>query len=249
MLVKDTGELVERCFEGTPQLLNLRELQDAFIRYVFGDYQERVVEALGMDGFYEHLEAIHLVNCRRDFDLAVEEWYRRHFKENHEKEYHDFLFQLAKEAVATYKSQSREKFIQDLTCLLTSPDGFMQRWKAGGDRTTSMYFSYLHRLGIRSYQDIQSFVDTWLMEHPQAFNQEYQLNFQREARRGRPNNPELTRLIEKINELKPDLTKQEKERIRKIYYYHRKSLTRQAMVEKFLKYIKLKALLQSKSIS
>ena len=87
------------------------------------------------------------------------------------------------------------------------------------------------------------------MEYPGAFEQETQQLFKREVKRGRPNNPGLYKLLERIQELKPDLTKQEKERVRKIYYYHRKSLTTQAMVEKFKQYMRLKASVQNKSIS
>lgn len=249
MLVKEAEELVERCYEHVSQLLEMPELKEVFIKYVFEIYQDQVIAEVGMDGFYTHLEDLQLVNCRKDFDRVVEQWYQKHFQEREEREYHDFLFQLAKEAIATYHSQTCEELIADLTCLLTSPNGFMSRWKADSNRTTPMYFGYLHRLGIRSYQDIQLFVETWLMEFPDAFNQESQTMFQREVKRGRPNNPGLYRLLERIRELKPDLTQKEKERARKIYYYHRKSLTTQAMVEKFKQYMRLRALIQDRPIS
>ncbi|MGD8192485.1 hypothetical protein ACQCN2_21150 [Brevibacillus ginsengisoli] len=249
MLVKGAEELVERCYEDVSQLLSLSELKEVFIKYVFEDYQDLAVAELGLDGFYDHLEDIQLVNCRKDFDHVVEEWYLKHFQDSGAKEYDDFLFQLAKEAIATFRSQTREELVEDLSCLLTSSNGFMSRWKVANEQTTSMYFRYLHRLGIRSYQDIQLFVETWLMEYPEAFNQETQQLFQREARRGRPNNPGLYKLLERIQELKPNLTKKEKERIRKIYYYHRKSLTTQAMVEKFKQYMRLKASVENNSIS
>lgn len=249
LLVKVAEELVERCYEQVSQLLSLAELKEVFIQYVFEEYQELVVAQLGMEGFYEHLEEIQLVNCRKDFDKVVEDWYLKHFQESGSKEYDDFLFQLAKEAIATYQSQSQDELVEDFAFLLTSANGFMYRWKAANERTTSMYFRYLHKLGIRSYQDIQLFVEAWLMEYPEAFNQETQQLFKREVRRGRPNNPGLYKLLERIHELKPDLTAKEKERVRKIYYYHRKSLTTQAMVEKFKQYMRLKESMDKKSIS
>ncbi|TGU81371.1 hypothetical protein EN829_063675, partial [Mesorhizobium sp. M00.F.Ca.ET.186.01.1.1] len=61
--------------------------------------------------------------------------------------------------------------------------------------------------------------------------------FANPPRRGRPNNVELALLIELAAKVKPEMTQQERERLRKIYYYHRKSLTVREMVEKFEKYI------------
>ncbi|MGC5328620.1 hypothetical protein [Brevibacillus sp. SYSU BS000544] len=240
MLVKDAGQLVEQCFNHASQLIGQEEMKDRFIEYVFGHYQNQVVEQIGMEAFYVHLEKISLSNCRKDFDIAVEAWFQEKMAQQNEQEYHNFLFQLAKEALTTYQSQSKEQLIEDLTLLLTSSDGFMTRWKAEGNRTTSMYFRFLFRSGIRSYQDIEAFVEAWLMEYPLAFDSYYL----REPKRGRPNNPELLKLINLIHEIKPNLTKEDRERIRKIYYYHRKNLTPQAMVEKFRKYMNLKKLLQ-----
>lgn len=243
MLVKDAGQLVEQCFNHASQLVGQEEMKDRFIEYVFGYYQNQIVDSIGIDAFYDHLEEINLSNCRRDFDIAVEMWFQEKMNGQSEQEYHNFLFLLAKEAVTTYHSQSKEQLIEDLSLLLTSPEGFMTRWKAAGNRTTSMYFRFLSRSGIRSYQDIETFVETWLMEFPLAFDSYYL----REPRRGRPNNPELLKLIDLIYEVKPNLTREDKERVRKIYYYHRKNLTPQAMVDKFRRYLSLKKLLPGQS--
>jgi hypothetical protein len=92
-------------------------------------------------------------------------------------------------------------------------------------------------LGIRTYRDIEAVVDMWLLEHPNAFDKKQQQLFARPPRRGRPNNVELSLLLEMACQIKPELTSQERERIRKIYYYHRKTLTMREMMEKFKKYI------------
>jgi len=48
---------------------------------------------------------------------------------------------------------------------------------------------------------------------------------------------ELALLQDMVSQVKQELTPQERERLRKIYYYHRKSLTMKEMVEKFKKYL------------
>jgi len=138
-----------------------------------------------------------------------------------------------------YQSQNRISLIRDVTKLLTIPSGFISRWKNGLQRERSLptYFKYLMKLGIRSQEDIESLVDMWLLEYPNAFDKKQQQLFANPPRRGRPNNVELALLIEMATNVKPEMTSQERERLRKIYYYHRKSLTIREMVEKFKNYL------------
>lgn len=237
-LAKNALELVNKCFEQKEGFLNLEELKPAFISYVFEVYQEEVVAAYDLETFYEHLDHLKLTNCRKDFHAVVEEWYLLHYGSFHDQTgYHDLLFRLVKEAVALYEPESREQLIKDVTRLLTSPTGYMARWRRENNKKAPMYFRYLLKLGIRTYKDIESLIDTWLIEQPNAFDKHQQKLLAKTSRRGRPNNLELSILFEKAYELKPELTPQEKERIRKIYYYHRKSLTTLGMVEKFKNYV------------
>jgi hypothetical protein len=238
MLAKSAIELVNRCFDEANRLFSLEELKERFIAYVFGSYQEDVVFHFDLDRFYEHLEDIQLSNCRKDFDKAVEDWYLLQYGSEHESaNYHDILFTLVKEAVVINQPDNREELIRDVTKLLTLPTGFMSRWRNEQQRTLSMYFKYLMKLGIRTYRDIEAVVDMWLLEHPNAFDKKQQQLFAKPPRRGRPNNVELSLLLEMAYQYKPELTFQERERIRKIYYYHRKTLTMREMMEKFKKYI------------
>lgn len=242
MIAKSSCELVSRCYELNNGILDREELKQVFITFVFGPYQEEVVALYGLDAFYEHLDALHLTKCRRDFDAAVEEWHLMQYGDQDENaNYHDILFSLVKEAIIVYQSDTREALIKDTTRLLTSPTGFMARWRSVPNRTIPIYFKYLMKLGIRGYSDIESLVDMWLLEYPNVFDTEQRQNFFRTARRGRPNNVELALLFEMAYELKPDLSRQEKERVRKIYYYHRKSLTMREMMEKFRTYINAKS--------
>ncbi len=242
MLAKNAGELVERCCKQADGLLGKEELKDAFISYVFSTYQDEVVARYGWEAFYEHLEQIALVNCRKDFDQAVEEWYARKNKQRIRKTcYHDVLFSLVKETVATCRPDSREQLVNELTRVLTSSDGYMSKWKTRRKRTLANYYSHLGRMGIRSYGDIIALADAWLMEHPSAFDKEHQQYLALPSRRGRPNNVELLSLLRKVHEMKRSLSLREKERIRKIYYYYRSSLTALEMIEKFKLYISSKS--------
>lgn len=240
MLANSAIELVNRCYVETNKLVSLEELKETFISFVFGNYQEEVVISYGLEEFYEHLDRLQLTNCRRDFDRAVEEWYTVQYgSEAQEANYHDILFTLVKEAVVQYQSQNRTALIRDVIKLLTLPDGFIARWKSGNVRQRSLqaYFKYLLKLGIRSQEDIESLVDMWLVEYPNAFDKKQQQLFANPSRRGRPYNVELALLVEMASKYKPEMTAQERERLRKIYYYHRKSLTMREMVEKFKNYI------------
>lgn len=242
-LVKSALELVNKCFEQKEGFLNLEELKPAFISYVFEVYQEEVVAAYDLETFYEHLEELKLTNCKKDFDAVVEEWFSLHYDSFRDQSgYHDILFALVKETVALYKPETREELVHEVTKLLTSPTGYMAKWRSDNNKTAPMYFRYLLKLGIRTYADIESLIDTWLIEQPNAFHKHQQQLLSKPTRRGRPNNLELSILFEKAYELKPELTPQEKERIRKIYYYHRKSLTTLGMVEKFKNYVLTKSL-------
>jgi hypothetical protein len=237
MLANSAVELVNRCYEQRNSLFTLEEIKEDFITYVFGDYQEEVVCSLGLDRFYEHLEDLKLTNCRKDFDRAVEDWYLIHYGcHSEEANYHDILFALVKEAIVMNQPDNREALVRDVTKLLTTPAGFMSRWRGEQERTLPTYFKYLNRLGIRTYEDIEAIVDMWLLENPNAFDKRHQ-QLLAKSRRGRPNNVELSLLLEMAYQLKPELTRQERERIRKIYYYYRKSLTLREMMEKFKKYI------------
>ncbi|GAA4721494.1 hypothetical protein [Brevibacillus fulvus] len=238
MLANSAMELVDRCYEHHQGLLDLEEFKGAFISYVFEVYQAEVVAMIGHDAFYDHLEELNLANCRKDFDAAVDEWFLRQYGSKREEDgYHDLLFALVKTTVAHCHSRSREELIHDLTKYLTTPTGFMARWKNRKARTSSMYFRYLMKLGIRTHLDIELLVDSWLIEHPHAFHQRAQQMMDQPPRRGRPNNLELSLLFDEIHQVKPELTPRERERIRKIYYYHRKQLTLAAMVEKFKQYL------------
>ncbi|MGZ0051296.1 hypothetical protein [Brevibacillus gelatini] len=242
MLAKSAIELVNRCYQKTNGLkfLSLEELKEAFIVYVFGEYQEEFMVQYDLEEFYEHLNQLQLTNCRRDFDKAVEEWYIVEYGSGYsDANYHDILFTLVKEAVVQYQSPNRTALIRDVTKLLTMPDGFVARWKSGmlKERSLPHYFRYLMKLGVRSQKDIETLVDMWLLEYPNAFDKKQQELFANPPRRGRPNNVELALLIDLAAKVKPEMTRQERERLRKIYYYHRKSLTVREMVEKFEKYI------------
>ncbi|WP_241254640.1 hypothetical protein [Brevibacillus sp. SYP-B805] len=242
LLAQSSFELVTRCYEHVNRLLDKEELKKAFVSFVFETYQEEVVASYGLDAFHEHLESIKLTNCRKDFDTAVEDWYLLHIGNERESAcFHDILFSLVREAIVTYHSGSREELIRDVTKLLTSPTGFVAKWKNELQRSMQSYYQYLMKLGIRTYADIESLVDAWLIEYPNAFDKTQQRLFAKPSRRGRPNNAELTLLLEKVHEWKPNLTPQEKERIRKIYYYHRKSLTTLDMIEKFKNYVQMKS--------
>lgn len=238
MLVQNYYELVDRCVEHRGGLLDLDQLKKAFVDYVFGVYQQEVLAEYDLDAFYEHLEQIGLKHCRKDFDWAVEQWYAFHhgWKDN-TAGYHDCLFGLVKEVVATYQPACREELVSWMTYTLTDPSAFMSKWRCGGRYTVAMYFEYLHKLGIRTYRDIESLVDSWLVECPRAFDKHQQEYFRQPSRRGRPNNVELLALQKQLLEVKPVLTRREKERIRKIYYYYRKKLSTQDMVEKCRRYL------------
>ncbi|GED33789.1 hypothetical protein [Brevibacillus centrosporus] len=243
MLANSAIELVNRCYEETFSLVSLEELKESFIVYVFGDYQDEFLKEYDLEDFYEHLDYLQLTNCRRDFDKAVEEWFVVQYGPVAEDvNYHDILFTLVKEAVVQYQSQNRIALIRDVTKLLTIPNGFIARWQNGllRDRSLPTYFKYLMKLGIRSHEDIETLVDMWLVEYPNAFDKKQQQLFANPPRRGRPNNVELALLIEMAYEFKPEMTPQERERLRKIYYYHRKSLTIREMVVKFKNYISSK---------
>lgn len=243
MLAKSAIELVNRCFEETNALVSLEELKESFIVYVFGDYQDEFLTEYSLEDFYEHLNFLQLTNCRRDFDKAVEEWFVVQYGTvAKDANYHDILFTLVKEAVVQYQPQNRDELIRGVTKLLTIPSEFIARWKNGLMRQRSLpaYFKYLMKLGVRSHEDIEALVDMWLLEYPNAFDKKQQQLFANPPRRGRPNNVELALLIELACEFKPEMTAQERERLRKIYYYHRKSLTIREMVGKFKKYINSK---------
>lgn len=241
VLAQSSMELVSRCYHQIDRLIEQEELKNTFVSYVFEIYQEEVVSQYGLDAFHEHLEAIQLSNCRKDFDSAVEQWYLRQYGSEQEgKHYHDILFSLVRETIVTYRPSSREELLHDVTKLLTSPDGFIARWRKELQRSLRSYYQYLLKLGIRSYRDIESLIDTWLIEYPNSFDKKQQQLFAKPARRGRPNNLELSSLFEKAYEWKQSLTPQEKERIRKIYYYHRKTMSTLEMIEKFKDYVMAK---------
>jgi len=240
VLANSAIELVNRCYEETNSLVSLEELKETFIAFVFGNYQEEFMTRYDLEEFYKHLDQLQLTNCRRDFDKAVEEWYVIQYgRVSNDANYHDILFTLVKEAVVLYQSQNRMALIRDVTKLLTIPSGFIARWKNGLLREHSLptYFKYLMKLGVRSQKDIEAIVDMWLLEYPNAFDKKQQQLFANPPRRGRPNNVELALLIEMAMKVRPAMTSQERERLRKIYYYHRKSLTIREMVEKFRNYI------------
>lgn len=243
VLAKSAIELVNRCYEETNRLVSLEELKESFIVFVFGDYQDEFLTLYDLEDFYAHLDQLQLTNCRRDFDKVVEDWYIIQYGSvASDTNYHDILFTLVKEAVVQYQSLNRTALIRDVTKLLTMPTAFVARWQNGFLRESSLptYFKYLMKLGIRSHEDIETLVDMWLVEYPNAFDKKQQQLFANPPRRGRPNNVELALLIEMAYKFKPEMTSQERERLRKIYYYHRKSLTVREMVEKFKNYISSK---------
>ncbi|CAM3631983.1 hypothetical protein [Brevibacillus invocatus] len=243
MLAKSAVELVNRCYEETNSLMSLEILKESFIAFVFGNYQEEFVLRYNLENFYEHLDQLRLTNCRRDFDKAVEEWYMVQYGcDTKEANFHDILFTLVKEAIVEHQSQNRMELIRDVTKVLTLPNGFISRWQNGhmNDQSLPTYFKYLMKLGLRSNDDIETLVDMWLVEYPNAFDKKQQQLFANPPRRGRPNNVELALLVEKASQFKPEMTSQEKERLRKIYYYHRKTLTIREMIEKFKNYISSK---------
>lgn len=238
MFAKHAFELVGRCFEQMKGLITKEELKDAFIQYVFGTYQEEVVALYGLEAFYDHLEQLRLSNCRKDFDIAVEEWFSMQVgKWDNQANYHDLAYHLVKETVIRYRPKDRDELFQCFLQYLTDPNEYMQKWREGSIREASTYYRYLRKLGITSHDDIKELINSWLIEHPHAFRKEQQDLFARPPRRGRPNNLELTILMEKAKEWKPSLTEKERERIRKIYYYHRDSLTVMSMLEKFRQYV------------
>ena len=240
MLAKSAVELVNRCYEETKTLVSLGVLKESFIAYVFGNYQEEVLRKYSLEKFYEHLDQLQLTICRRDFDKAVDNWYMIQYGSDSDKaNFHDILFTLVKEAIIEYHSPNRTALIRDVTKLLTLPTGFISRWQKGQmhDKSLTSYFRYLLKLGLRSLEDIETLVDMWLVEYPNAFDKKQQQLFAKPPRRGRPNNVELALLIDMVCQWKPELTLQERERLRKIYYYHRKSLTIREMVEKFKNYV------------
>ncbi|WP_400161811.1 hypothetical protein ACAF76_020810 [Brevibacillus sp. TJ4] len=244
MLAKNSVELVNRCYDETKSLVSLAVFKESFITFVFGRYQEEVIRKYSLEKFYEHLDELKLTNCRRDFDKAVDEWYMVQYgSDSSNANYHDILFALVKEAIVEYHSPDRTALIRDVTKLLTVPDGFISRWQKGqmNDQSLTAYFRYLLKLGIRSQEDIETLVDMWLVEYPKAFDKKQQQLFANPPRRGRPNNVELALLVDMASQWKPEMTTQERERLRKIYYYHRKALTIREMVEKFKNYIEGKS--------
>lgn len=240
VLVKSAVELVNRCYEETNSLVSLGVLKESFIAFVFGKYQEEVIHKYNLEKFYDHLDQLQLTNCRRDFDRAVDEWYMVQYgSDSDSAHFHDILFTLVKEAIVEYHSPNRAALICDVIKLLTVPTGFIARWQKGqiNDGSLTAYFRYLLKLGLRSQEDIETLVDMWLIEYPNAFDKKQQQLFANPPRRGRPNNVELALLIDMASQWKPEMTSQERERLRKIYYYHRKTLTIREMVEKFKNYI------------
>lgn len=238
MLAQNAIELVHRCHQHSANLMDKEAFKDAFIQYVFGDYQQEVLNEHDLEDFYEHLADIKLSRCRIDFDLAVEEWFERQYEAYcDEGNFHDLLFSLIREVISKHRATTREQLINSLTKFLTSPTGFMQRWKNDTKRTISSYFAYVAKLGIRTYNDIEALVDVWLIEHPDTFDAEQQKQLVKRRGRGRPQNQELSQLIEQALKIKPFLTHLEKERIRKIYYYYRKSMNLLDMIEKFRSYL------------
>lgn len=244
VLAKSSIELVNRCYEETKRLVSLAVFKESFITFVFGKYQEEFIRKYSLEKFYDHLDELQLTNCRRDFDKAVDDWYTVQYgSDSDHANYHDILFTLVKEAIVQYHSPNRTALIRDVTKLLTVPNGFIARWQKGQitDQSLTAYFRYLLKLGIRSQEDIETLVDMWLVEYPKAFDKKQQQLFANPPRRGRPNNVELALLIDMVSQWKPEMTAQERERLRKIYYYHRKELTIREMAEKFRNYILAKS--------
>ncbi|RNB82804.1 hypothetical protein EDM56_23180 [Brevibacillus fluminis] len=242
MLVHDALELVQRFHENSEMMLDKDTCKDRFISYVFTEYQQEVLQQYDLDMFYEHLDRIQLGKCRIDFDLAVDRWYQRQYELFCEEgTFHDRLFTIVKEVLLKQGATTKEHLINSLTKFFTAPTGFMQRWMNDTKRSVGSYFYYVSKMGIRTYNDIEALVDVWAIENPEAFKEDQQELLAKRKGRGRPQNRELSLLIKHAQEIKPQLTPQEKERIRKIYYYYRKSLDMLGMIEKFRSYLLAKA--------
>lgn len=238
VLAQNSLELVSRCYDSLQGLVEREELKKSFVSYVFEIYQEEVIAHYDIETFHDHLEQIQLSNCRKDFDHAVDQWLLQECGTDHRQTgFHDMLFTLIRETIVKYRPTSRAELLQEVTRMLTAPDGYMSRWKMQSNGSYRSYFQYLMKLGIRSYSDIECIVDMWLIEYPNSFDKTQQQLFAQPIRRGRPNNAELSQLLEKAGEWKATLTPLEKERIRKIYYYHRKNMTIPDMLEKFKRYV------------
>ncbi|RAP27194.1 hypothetical protein EEL31_19060 [Brevibacillus laterosporus] len=241
MLASDSLELVERCYEQICSLLEKEELKSKFIDYVFADYQEEVVAEHDSDFFYQHLQKLQLVHCRKDFDQAVEDWYEKKWtSSNRSSGFHSVLFSIVRRTIGMYEVRNKQELIKYVTQVLTNSNEYMKKWQSKGNRTKVMYFHYLDKLGIRNFKDIEALVESWLLENPLAFDEYQQAYYQRPIRRGRPNNVQLSRLIDQIERMKPVLNRTERERIRKIFYYYRNQLEIDDMVSKFLNYVEAK---------
>jgi hypothetical protein len=242
MLVHNALELVQRFHENSEIILDKDLCKDSFIAYVFSDYQQEVLKEYDIELFYEHLNDIQLSRCRVDFDLAVDHWYQRQYEQFcDEGTFHDRLFSIVKDVLVKQRSTTRDHLVNSLTKFFTSPTGFMQKWMNDTKRTMGSYFYYVAKMGIRTYKDIEALVDVWIIENPDTFEEEQHEYLAKPKGRGRPQNRELSQLIAQAQEIKPQLTPQEKERIRKIYYYYRKSLDMLGMIEKFQSYLLAKA--------
>lgn len=242
MLAHDALELVQRFHENSVMMLDKEIFKDRFISYVFCEYQQEVLQKYDIDRFYDHLNQIQLGRCRIDFDAAVDHWYERQYELFcDDGTFHDRLFTIVKEVLIKQGSTTRDQLINSLTKFFTSPTGFMQRWMNDTKRTVGSYFFYVAKMGIRTFKDIEALVDVWVIENPDTFEEEQLAYLAKPKGRGRPQNRELSLLIEQAQEIKPQLTPQEKERIRKIYYYYRKSLDMLGMIEKFQSYLIAKA--------
>lgn len=242
MLAHDAIELVQRFHAQSEIMVDKEQFKKEFIRYVFHDYQQEVIAEYGADAFYDHLHDIQLSRCRVDFDSAVERWYNQQYEKYcDEGTFHDRLFGIVKEVVVKHRSTSKEQLVSSLTKFLTAPTGYMQKWMNDTKRTVGCYLQYVTRLGIRTYQDIEALVDVWMIENPGTFDENQQEQMSKRKSRGRPQNEELSKLIQYALEIKPHLTLQEKERVRKIYYYYRKTLDLLGMIEKFRNYLMAKA--------
>lgn len=242
MLAHDAFELVQRFHENSEMMLDKETCKDRFIAYVFTVYQQEVLQEHDLDTFYEHLNRIQLGRCRIDFDLAIDRWYQRQYELFCEEgTFHDRLFTIVKEVLLKQGATTKDHLTTSLAKFFTSPTGFMQRWMNDTKRTVGSYFFYVAKMGIRTYKDIEALVDVWAIENPDAFKEEQHEHLAKPKGRGRPQNRELSLLIEQAQEIKPQLTPQEKERVRKIYYYYRKSLDMLGMIEKFRSYLLAKA--------
>ncbi|WP_139492556.1 hypothetical protein [Brevibacillus dissolubilis] len=246
MLVQHPFELIEQSMEQNCGLLDKETIKQMFIDYVFETYQPKVVGKYGLDAFYEHLQQLKLVHCRSDFDEAVEQWFQaKYHRQKQGKGFHKQLFELVKEVVSLHQPVTRKQLVHAFIDFLTTPTSFMARWRSEKNEksgTTFLYYRHLDRLGIRTYQDIEELIDSYLLGNPDTFKEEHQRYLsQQSSRRGRPQNIELSLLFQKVSEMKPELTQREKDRIRKIYYYHRKTLSTHGMVQKFCNYVLTKS--------